>query len=235
MSIIMGCDAASVNKVGNLVLTETFPEQTVLLIETIFEEEYSQADKLIEQGADINHIGEYGLSPLLWIMSVTQDAGTLEYMLKKDADPNYRGHKRGHSPMYFAAGGNRKKVLELFLQYGGDPNLEGVGEPGDAFRESMLMVAIHNFREEYFELLLSHGADVNWNSDGSMGIKNVPKAAMTVGRFDWTLYFLEKGYKGDMQALARSVEAIKVSDRQKPNKQKVIDYLKSRGVEFDYN
>ena len=88
MSIIMGCDAASVNKVGNLVLTETFPEQTVLLIETIFEEEYSQADKLIEQGADINHIGEYGLSPLLWIMSVTQDAGTLEYMLKKDADPN---------------------------------------------------------------------------------------------------------------------------------------------------
>ena len=231
MSVISGCDAG--DKVGNLQLQETFSVNTALFIKAVISEDFDGANALLKQGANINEVGEHGITPLLWIGAVTQDITPLEYMLKNDADPNYRGYMNGFSPMYAASGGDRKDILELFLKYGGDANLEGKGKPGDAFRESMLMVAISNFREENFDLLLKHGADINWNADGSMGLNNVPRSAIIIGRFDWALGFLEKGYKGDLGELAKSVSTIKVSEKGRANKQKVIDYLESKGIKVD--
>ena len=232
MSVISGCDAG--DEVGRLKLQDTFTERTAALIKSVINEDFDDANILLQQGADINEIGEHGITPLLWVLVVTQDIAPLEYLLQNNANPNYRGYMDGFSPMYLASGGNREDILKLFLKYGGDVNLEGIGEPGDTLRESMLMVAISNFKEENIRILLEHGADINWNADGSMGIKNAPRAAIVMGRFDWALDFLKKGYRGDLSQLAKSVASIKVSEDGKADKQKVIDYLESKGITVEY-
>lgn len=55
-----------------------------------------------------------------------------------------------------------------------------------------------------------------------------------MGRFDWALDFLQKGYRGDLSQLAKSVASRKVSEDGKADKQKVIDYLKSKGITVEY-
>ncbi|MDZ7903560.1 MAG: hypothetical protein U5L01_13895 [Rheinheimera sp.] len=89
-------------------------------------EDFDDANILLQQGADINEIGDRGRKRLLWVLAVTQDIAPLEYLLQNNANPNYRGYMGGFSPMYVASGGNREDILKLFLKYGGaDTNLEG--------------------------------------------------------------------------------------------------------------
>lgn len=236
LSFLASCqDILNGNKVGNVSVSQMYTGLTVPLVEAIVEGDYHEADSLLSQGADINQIGmEEETTPLIWVGAVTKrDLKKLEYMLINGASPNIRS-KKGVSAMSLAASGDSKALLELFLKYGGDANLEG--EPltnGNAFRRNLLMMAIGAFREDYFELLLSHGADVNWNTDGTKGLSTVPDKCITVGRYDWLLYFLDKGYSGDFHQLGIAVKNSHVSERMKPYKQKAIQYLKDKGVDMD--
>ena len=74
---------------------------------------FSDADKELIAGADINAVGAENISPLLWVMSASSlDLQCIEYMLKKGANPNYRT-PGGSSAMYLAAGGQYPRLLEL--------------------------------------------------------------------------------------------------------------------------
>lgn len=46
------------------------------------------------------------------------------------------------------------------------------------------------------------------------------------------MYFLEKGYSHNLQHLASAVETTPASSDMQPHKEKVIDYLKAKGVGF---
>ncbi len=236
LSFLVFCqDKLIVNKVGKVSVTQVFQGLTVPLVDAIVDGDYEAADALMRQGADINQIGmQEEITPLIWVGIVTQrDLKKMEYMLKNGASVNIR-NKRGESAMSLAAGGDSKALLELFLKYGGDATLEGPPlTMGDSFRRNLLMMAIGAFRDDYFELLLSHGADVNWNIDGTKGLSTVPNKCITVGRYDWLLYFLEKGYKGDLHQLGIEVKNRRVSAKMEPYKQKAIQYLKDKGVDMD--
>ena len=222
--MLMLLSACKESELGGMKVDDAFTDtKTAAFVKAVTTHDFAQADALLAQGVDVNGIGSDGITPLLWVMGAEFNIKSIEYMLQRKANPNYADPERRVSAMYFAAGGNRKDLLELVLKYGGNPSLIGPDN------ESMLMVAIMQRREEYFDILLAHGADINWrNKHGD----SAPWTTLTPGRFDWTLYFLEKGFNNDLQDLAASVETRPASDRMLPWKVKVIDFLKAKGAVF---
>ena len=223
------------NMIGKTTAMQMFSERTAKLTDAIIKKDFGTAKTLLKSGADINEIGKQDeTTPLIWVAMVTKrDLKALEFMLKQGANPNIRS-SRGMSAMSLAASGDSKPLLELLLVNGGDATIEG--DPltkGNAFRRNLLMMAVDAFRDDYFELLLSHGADVNWNIEGTKGTSTVPRVCITIGRFDWLLYFLDKGYEGNLVQLGSTVKNIHVSERMEPYKQQAIQYLKDRGVDMD--
>ena len=95
------------------------------------------------------------------------------------------------------------------------------------------MVAISNWREDYFELLLNHGADVNWNIDGTKGSQTVTDMCLLFRRYDWLLYFLKKGHKGDLYKIGEAVKIDGVSPTREAGRQKLIQYLIDHGVDIN--
>ena len=219
--LLIGCKHEGL---GGMKVDEAFQGDTAIMVEAVADGDYARADALLARGADINAKCKEGVTPLLWIMGITKDTHKIEYMLKNRADPNYVvPEKDMASAMYIAAGGNRQDILELVLKYGGNASLIG---PDNL---SMLMVAVMQRREEYFNLLLKHDADTNWRNQHGESAASI---TLTPGRFDWTLYFLERGFSADFQFLAGDVETRVASDRMLPWKAKVIDFLKSKGAVF---
>ncbi len=222
LAVSNGCTQRDI---GDNNLDDSFSPKTVKLIDAIILKDYNLASNNLELGANINEVGVDGVSPLIWVLALTQEIEQLEFMLKHGADVNYRGYGVGKSPMFFAAAGKRGDILELFLKYGGNPNLEGDSEEGQGMRRSIFMVAIEFFNEQHFDLLLEYGADVNWNIDGIYGYERVPFSAITVGRYDWALRLVKLGYEGDPNELLKVSNSRLVSEKRQPDKDKFIKYV----------
>lgn len=210
---------------GGKTVQEAFSDERVAAIITATSNgDFAEADRWRKSGADVNAIGGDGVSPLIWIMSTTLDTSKIEYLLKAGADPNYRDERRKGSAMYLAAGGNRPDILELLLKYKGNPNLERNDQ-------TMLMVAVSQFREKNVELLIKYGANINAaNKHGD----TVADEAVIVGRFDLVAKFLNLGLNNELQHLAKGVEIRRVppDSEQQRWKEKVIEMLKARGAVF---
>jgi ankyrin repeat protein len=224
--LVMITNGFAANRIFDKAPREIFSDERVAAFVTaVGDGDYTVAEKLISAGADVNVIGDDGVSPLLWIMLSTLDVHKIEYTLKKGASPNYRNAPREVSAMYFAAGGDRPDILELLLKSKGDPNLIG---PRD---ESLLMIAMGQFREKNIELLLKYGADIN-RADRHK--HTVASDAAAYGRFDFVAHFLDLGLSYDLQGLGKTVEMRKVppNSEQQRWKDKVIEMLAARGVKF---
>lgn len=224
--LLMITNGFAASRLGDKTARETFADEQVASFVTLVSEgDYTAANQLMKAGVDINVVGANGVSPLLWVMLTTLDLHKIGFMLKSGANPNYRDVKSGASAMFFAAGGERPDVLELLLRNKGDPNLIGVMD------ESLLMIATGQFREKNIELLLKHGADINWVDHHK---KTVANYAAAYGRFDLIVRFLDMGLSHDLQGLGRTVEisAVSPSSEEQRWKNKVIDMLKARGVKF---
>ena len=214
-------------KFGGMTVKEAFPDERVArLVDTASHGDLQEVDAQIRAGADVNAVGRDGITPLLWVMGTRNFKG-MEHLLKAGANPNYEDAKRGISAMYLAAGGDRPDFLELILKYGGDPNLRG-GEHD----EPMLHIAVSQLREKNIEILLKRGADIN----GHTGMMKHTAAdnALTFGRFDLVVYFLDRGLTYNLRGLAKGVEITQVpkESKQQRTKEKVIEMLRARGVKF---
>jgi len=212
-------------RLGGMTVRDAFPDERVAkLVEAIAHNDYVEADKQIKAGANINMVGNDGISPLLWVFGTRSVTGT-EYLLKAGANPNYRDAKRGVSAMSIAAGGNRPDLLELLLRYKGDTNLLG---PRD---QPLLHIAVSQLRKENIELLLRYGADVNvsWGPNATAA-----QTAARLGQFDLTAYLLEHGLNARLDKLALTVEQSRVPPNSEAQrwKDKVIEMLKARGVQY---
>ncbi|MBL8474807.1 MAG: ankyrin repeat domain-containing protein [Methyloversatilis sp.] len=213
-------------RVGGKGVHEVFIDRRVAaLVAAVSEGSMDAADKALQLGADVNAVGAEGLSPLLWVMGTTLNVSKIEYLLKKGADPNYRDNERQASAMSLAAGGDRADILELLLQYRGDPNLLGPG--GD----TMLMIAVSQLRDKNLDLLLKYGANLNQTDRHHETVAN--KAA-GYGRYDLVAKFLDIGLDYNLQGLARTVEVrvVPPGSEQQSWKEKVIEMLKARGAKF---
>jgi ankyrin repeat protein len=205
---------------------QTFADPLVAaLVMAVSQGDFGDADNALKAGANVNAVGVEGLTPLLWIMGTTLNVGKIEYLLKAGANPNYRDERSLISPMYLAAGGNRPEILEVLLKNNGNPNLTGPRS------ETLLMLAVTQSRDKNIDLLLKYGVDINQTVRNRETAAN---KAVSSGRYDLVIRFLESGLTHDLQYLARDVEVRQVpvdSDAQRW-KDKVIEMLKERGAKF---
>ena len=137
---------------------------------------------LVEAGADVNQVSEYGWSPLL-VATQNRYYRIGEYLLEQGADPNI-ADEGGWTPLYIATdnrnieGGDypvRKpdmdhlEYIKLLLEAGADPNLRMASstETRTIFTQQWLyedgatpfLRAAQSSDVELMKLLLQHGAD----------------------------------------------------------------------------
>jgi hypothetical protein len=92
------------------------------------------------------------------------------------------------------------------------------------------MAVIDSMDIKRIDLLLEHGADVN----GEACNAGAPEVATALGRFDFVLYFLSKGYTNNLDRLARWVSQRDVpKDSPKfQDKIQVLEILRQRGAKI---
>ena len=211
---------------GGMTVHDAFPDERVAaLVEAVSRGKFSEADKQLKAGADINTVGTNGISPLLWVMGVTKSMKRTEYLLKAGANPNYKDAKSGETAIHLTAGGDMPEMLELLLNYKGNPSLAGPN--GDV----PLRTAVFQQRDKNIRILMKYGAAMHPADPRS---ESVASTAARLGRFDLVAYFLEQGLNHNLDDLAIDVYIRQVS-AQEPWKGKVIEMLKARGVKYPPN
>ena len=140
---------------------------------------YSEAIRLIENGADVNAKGDKGYTAL-HTAAASNAVKVAELLIKKGADVNFkprvtqevlmlppdlapRGTEPtletitvdGDTPLHWAAGGNAVDVADLLINEGADVN--GRNDTGD----TPLHFAAQSNSVDVAKLLISKGADVN--------------------------------------------------------------------------
>ena len=79
--------------------------------------------RAMAKGADPNAKGTAGITPLLYVLAETRNKNGIRGLLRRGADPNYIS-PNGISPMLAVAQGKDPELLSIFLEGGGNPNLQ---------------------------------------------------------------------------------------------------------------
>ena len=158
--------------------------QVIALCQAIGKNDLADMKRLIANGADVNAVGDGGMTPLLWAFP-DRKIERFQILLENGANPNViiekdlgtrglalhpyptggsfyldRGCPVRSSVTHLAARSPLPKYLELVMEHGGDPNLvdKGTGMvPLDIVMERSFTTGLRN----RVELLLSKGADVD--------------------------------------------------------------------------
>jgi hypothetical protein len=222
--------------------------KTLELCAAIVKKDIATAQRLIDEGVDVNAEGRDRMPLLLWSFSWGNEI--LELLLKNGADPNvvfassYGARENlikvhGASALYLAVetslvSGNPKydRYVETLLQYGADPNLGRYSclEPASFF--------LSKGERETFRRLVEAGADVN-AGDGAY-LENV------VGYGPELQLVLEHGAVYDVNTpqgrrlrerlrayLNGSYTPRGATEEDRETTLKVVEQLKERGVSFD--
>lgn len=214
-----GCEAMDHN---GRTIAGTFPDAKVAaLVRAAEANDTAKMQALVKQGADINAMGNDKITPLVWVMANHNYAG-VEALLKLGANPNLKG-AHGNSPMWLAAGRHDSRMLELMLKYHGDPNIIGAGQI------TALEIAVRQFDVRNIDTLIKHGANLNYSNDVG---ESAATWAAALGHFDILAHLLDLGYSHDLQGLAAGVQGRKVDSAEQPEKDRVIQMLRARGVQY---
>jgi ankyrin repeat protein len=132
------------------------------------------AKLLISEGADIDHQGKTGATPLILACSFNR-VEMAKLLISEGADINTRG-KDGETAL-IAAGCLSQELVELLLLKGADVNAKKANGTG-VFTECMNGVLWKSVTLELAEILLSMGVDIDetHTSGGSQGFTNLTMA-----------------------------------------------------------
>jgi uncharacterized protein len=222
MALIMTSSCAQDN-IGNRGPESVFADARVsALIHALSGHDYAHAQTLVEQGTDVNSLGEGGAMPLIWVLA-KHNLPAAEWLLQHGADPN-QGDPEGRSPMFYAAGGKYPAYLALLLKNRGNPDLLG------ELHSPMLAVAIRSeTRKENVALLLEHGANVNQpNNDGF----SIASEALTYSDYELISVMLDHGLNYKLKELALSVQAVVDLPEAAHWKNVVKQKLEAKGIEM---
>ena len=117
------------------------------------------AKLLIDNGADVNAVGESGLTAIR--MAVVNDHKELVRLLIENRADVCAADQDGVTAIHTAAIHNRKELVQLLIENGADVN--AVGKGGLA----AIQIALSDNRKELVQLLVANGADATPTSDGN--------------------------------------------------------------------
>jgi uncharacterized protein len=163
MTIISG--GHQITSANNMMASEYFANPKVAaLAEAAKQGNIDGIQRAIREGANVNAVGKDGVTPLLFVLSNTDNIEGMKVLLKAGADPNYMA-PNGGCAVILAAGAENIEILQIMLDGGGNPNLRNKdGEPAT-------FTAIWQHRWSNLMLLLDRGADINAaNSTGDTAI-----------------------------------------------------------------
>lgn len=150
-----------------------------------------EAQAAIEQGAEVNAVGQHGMAPLFWALA-KQNIDGFRFLLEQGADPNIvvdlpkHFQDRQAGAMEMAAQLEDSSYLRSLLEHGGDPNTI-VNSRWDT---PLLYRAIMSRRPDNVRLLLEFGADVNHRDNAG---KTPLIEAVTARMFEMALLLLRSG------------------------------------------
>jgi hypothetical protein len=206
-------------RAGGMDAAQTFrTPEVVALVLAIEAEDLNAIDAAIQNGANINSVGESDQTPLHWsLLKRGISIATVKHLLERGADPNAK-MSGGKSPLFLTAGSNRPELLELFLAHGGDPNTE------NRLHYTPLTEAIASQYEVNVRLLLKHGANPNL---GEACLSTVGNA-----RFDFTVQLLQSGLTKELSWCARLINRRVIAENSPMQawRIKVFELLAERGV-----
>jgi len=187
--------------------------------------------ELVQQGVDVNALGDQDTNLLEWAFLHGSIDGMLA-LLEAGADPAIADDD-GETIMHFAAWAEDPKPMEALLAAGVSPDLRN---PKNG--QTPLFTAIMADREPQFHALLAAGADVN--AEDMEGERPIHQAAM-INNLQRVLVLLEAG--ADPRAVTGRGTTIQTymnrmddsarSQRGRERKAKVEAWLVAHGVELE--
>ena len=90
------------------------------IFEAVREDSPEKIGTALDNGADINSIGQGGQTPLMNAV-LSGKTAAVEFLLKKGADTSI-GEKDGYTPMHGAGFQGRAEIAKLLIAHGLDPN-----------------------------------------------------------------------------------------------------------------
>jgi len=190
-------------------------EGVVSLLHAAKNNDFKEAQRLIDSGVNVNAIGKDGATPLIWMQGMQNLAG-MKVLLELGADPNQYATRDVGYPLWLAAAGGNLDALRLLLDHGANPNLRhGTKTP--------LVMAIIDSHLDCAELLLQRGADINLAAPIS-----ALEGAMSTAQFDNALWVLEHGYTHDLPMARRMLEMRTPRAGQEASKVKALEIVDRR-------
>jgi ankyrin repeat protein len=184
---------------------------------------------LVRRGANPNHAGNEGITPLHWA-ALAQSKPGMVALLKAGADPNRRS-ANGTSAVALVTGARDPELLAILLRHGANPS--GPGRDG----QPLVFQAIMQHDLNAVRLLAEHGADLNARGAGG---QTPLMLAADVRQLDIARYLLDRGADWrltdpDGSTFAVAIQGVRISPefREKAAAlQQIRDFLERNGVRF---
>ncbi len=118
---------------------------------------WSVAERIIAQGADVHAKDNFGMTPLHTAVRAGR-RNVVGLLVANGADINAKSNL-GHTPLFLAVAEGRKAIAEWLIDKGANVNTK------DKFDMTPLHSAAHTGRTEMVELLIAKGAEINARSN----------------------------------------------------------------------
>ncbi|GGJ00610.1 hypothetical protein GCM10007978_42870 [Shewanella hanedai] len=188
LGFLVACDflpnaRAGANGGANMKAEQFFEPKMVQLLKSIQKNDISTAKQLIAEGVDLNVLGDEDITPLLWLITQTNDLKATQRALDLGADANFK-QPNGDNPVTFVARDYAPEWLKMLLAAGGNPNsIDRNGKPA-------MFNAIGGENWGNINTLLEYGADVNLKDRSGKNSALYPTYIM---KYELAYFFLLKG------------------------------------------
>ncbi|GJL95325.1 MAG: hypothetical protein DHS20C05_17300 [Hyphococcus sp.] len=194
-----------------------------------------EMDRLVAKGADIDFVGKDGITPLYWLMVTEKYPNKVgfQHLVDLGADPLRFHTPSGRTAFLISARHPDPDYLTILLKSGVDPNFKHPKEPS---LPTALYHAIFSRNFEHIQLLLNYGADIEFKN----AVGDVPLHETRVSNWRAAYILLENGadYMAKTGVGGHTIVYWIENNRWYPPtddsidwRQKVVDYLRAKGVE----